>query len=111
MLSYQHGYHAGNFADVIKHSVLTCVLNYMVQKEKPLFYLETHAGRGLYDFKDAEPKKTQEYKDGIDLLWRERDTAPAVFALYLDVINSLNIQNNSIDLRYYPGSPYLALSL
>lgn len=47
MLSYQHGYHAGNFADVIKHVSLCLIMDYMTLKDKPFFYLETHAGRGL----------------------------------------------------------------
>ena len=57
MLSYQHGYHAGNFADVIKHVALTRILAYLMLKDKPLFYLETHAGKGRHDLKDKQAAK------------------------------------------------------
>jgi 23S rRNA (adenine2030-N6)-methyltransferase len=60
MLSYQHGYHAGNLADVHKHAMLATALGYLVQKEKPLTYIETHAGRALYDLSAPEAVKTGE---------------------------------------------------
>lgn len=60
MLSYQHGYHAGNLADVHKHAMLATALAYLVQKDKPLTYVETHAGRGLYDLSAPEAVKTGE---------------------------------------------------
>ncbi len=65
MLSYQHQYHAGNLADVHKHSVLAWTLNYLIQKDKPLTYMESHAGRGLYDLSAAEAVKTGEAAAGI----------------------------------------------
>lgn len=79
MLSYQHGYHAGNFADVIKHIALTHLLNYLTRKDKALFYLETHSGKGLYDLKNKQAEKTQEYKQGIQLIWPDRNTLPLFF--------------------------------
>jgi 23S rRNA (adenine2030-N6)-methyltransferase len=57
MLSYQHGYHAGNLADVHKHALLAWMLGYLTKKDKPLSYLETHAGRGLYRLDAAEALK------------------------------------------------------
>jgi 23S rRNA (adenine2030-N6)-methyltransferase len=105
MLSYQHGYHAGNFADVIKHLALTRILLYLTQKDKPLFYLETHAGRGLYDLQDKKALKTLEFQQGIALLWSQRQKLPAVFDPYIQAISGLNQEGA---LRYYPGSPYLA---
>lgn len=107
MLSYQHGYHAGNFADVIKHVTLTRLIDYLTRKEKPVFYLETHAGRGLYDLKDSQANKTAEYKQGIALLWEKRQTLPPVFHPYLGLLKDLN-PNQS--LRYYPGSPTIAIA-
>jgi 23S rRNA (adenine2030-N6)-methyltransferase len=107
MLSYQHGYHAGNFADVVKHLTLTRIMSYMVEKDKPLFYLETHAGRGMYDLKDGQSNKTEEFRQGISLLWAQREKTPPLLAPYLSVIKSLNLTDT---LRYYPGSPYLAIS-
>ncbi|MBD3763717.1 MAG: 23S rRNA (adenine(2030)-N(6))-methyltransferase RlmJ, partial [Rhodobacterales bacterium] len=65
MLSYQHLYHAGNLADVHKHAALAWVLDYMTRKEKPLSYLETHAGRGLYDLDADEARKTGEAAQGV----------------------------------------------
>ena len=106
MLSYQHGYHAGNFADVVKHIVLTRLLGYMTSKEKPMFYLETHAGKGLYDLHDKQALKTGEASQGIELLWAQRKQLPPVFSPYIQQIEQLN--SDSI-LRYYPGSPALAL--
>ena len=108
MLSYQHGYHAGNFADVIKHLGLTRLLSYLVQKEKPLFYLETHSGKGLYDLRDRQSEKTNEYKQGIQLLWPDRNKLPVLFKEYLEVIMKQLHQSDS--LRFYPGSPYFAIN-
>ncbi len=108
MLSYQHGYHAGNFADVIKHLCLCRLINYLVQKNKPLFYFETHSGRGLYDLRNSQAEKTNEYKQGIQLLWNKRKELPFLFNDYIQIINNLNDKEN---LRFYPGSPYLALQI
>lgn len=122
MLSYQHGYHAGNFADVIKHIALTRLLSYLILKDKPLFYLETHAGKGLYDLKSKQAEKTNEYKQGINLLWPDKKKLPPIFQDYLQIIESLNRplqkpatgfpknSNHDDALRYYPGSPFLAIS-
>lgn len=107
MLSYQHGYHAGNFADVIKHIVLTHLLNYLTRKDKPLFYLETHSGKGLYDLKNKQAEKTQEYKQGIQRIWPDRHTLPSVFQ---DYFQSLNQLNSTHSLRYYPGSPFFVIN-
>ena len=106
MLSYQHGYHAGNFADVLKHTTLTLLLKHLTQKDKPLLYLETHSGRGVYDLKDKQALKTGEASTGIELLWKARDQLPPVFSLYLDSIHQINEKNS---LRNYPGSPLLAI--
>ena len=65
MLSYQHLYHAGNLADVHKHALLAWMLDYLTRKDKPLSYLETHAGRGLYDLEAPEARKTGEALQGI----------------------------------------------
>lgn len=65
MLSYQHGFHAGNLADVQKHALLAVALDYMTRKDKPLTYIETHAGRGLYDLAGEQAQKTGEAAQGI----------------------------------------------
>lgn len=108
MLSYQHGYHAGNFADVIKHFTLARLLDYLTQKEKPFLYLETHAGSGLYDLNDKQAQKTGEWTSGIEILWKNRHTVPKVFSTYL---NAISVVNTSHCLRYYPGSPMIATQI
>lgn len=106
MLSYQHAYHAGNFADVLKHVTLVLIADYMVQKDKPLFYLETHAGRGMYDLSHAMAQKTGEYQQGIAPLLAKKDKSPAVLDSYINRILQLNLDK----LTQYPGSPALAIA-
>lgn len=106
MLSYQHGYHAGNFADVLKHVALTRLLAYLKLKDKPFLYLETHSGKGQYNLQDKQALKTQEFKQGIELIWNNRKTLPPLFDNYLQAINKLN---NSGEMRLYPGSPFIAI--
>jgi 23S rRNA (adenine2030-N6)-methyltransferase len=106
MLSYQHGYHAGNFADVLKHITLTRLLSYLTQKDKPLLYLETHSGSGSYDLFHHQATKTQEYKRGIELLYAKRK---ALSPLFLEYFSAIKLINSNEALRYYPGSPYLAI--
>jgi 23S rRNA (adenine2030-N6)-methyltransferase len=108
MLSYQHSYHAGCFADVIKHIGLCTILAYATQKEKPLFYLDTHAGRGLYDLNDKHAMKNQEFLLGISALWSEKNHLPSEFTPYLNAIAHWNPDGH---LRYYPGSPAFALQM
>lgn len=108
MLSYQHSYHAGCFADVMKHSILARLLNYMVQKDKPLLYLDTHAGRGSYDLLNPHALKTKEAQGGIQPLWKARAELPSLFLPYINAIEQLNPNNL---LRYYPGSSALAVQL
>jgi 23S rRNA (adenine2030-N6)-methyltransferase len=107
MLSYQHAYHAGCYADVIKHVFLSRILNYMTQKDTPLLYLETHGGRGLYDLEDHFARKTKEAHDGIFKYWPKRNNLPSPFLPFNQVIESLNTAN----LKYYPGSPQIAIDL
>ncbi len=108
MLSYQHGYHAGNFADVFKHAILSRLMHYMTQKEKPMLYFETHSGRGSYDLASPQALKTGEAHEGIEALWAQRKQLPAVFTPYLKTIQQLNAGEA---LRYYPGSPQLAIHM
>jgi 23S rRNA (adenine2030-N6)-methyltransferase len=65
MLSYQHGFHAGNLADVQKHALMAVMIDYLTRKDKPLSYIETHAGRGLYDLQGSQAQKTGEAAAGI----------------------------------------------
>ncbi len=101
MLSYQHIYHAGNLADVHKHSLLAWALSYMTRKDKPLTYLETHAGRGLYDLTDDAALKTGEAAKGI-VLAADWFAADHPYAQVLSRVRKANGQNA------YPGSPFVA---
>lgn len=102
MLSYRHSFHAGNFADLLKHIVLVEILEHLVQKETPFEYIDTHAGAGLYNLKSAESRKLQEYADGIGKL--EPGDFPEL-ARYFEVIRSFN-EPGALD--FYPGSPCIA---
>lgn len=107
MLSYRHSFHAGNFADVLKHTVATSIINYMLKKDKPLCYLDTHSGCGAYSLRSSEALKTNEFNNGIVPLWRRTDL-PAPVAAYLKQVVEFNAQSK---LEFYPGSPSIALQM
>lgn len=102
MLSYRHSYHAGNFADVLKHIVLIEILLHLGKKDKAYDYIETHAGAGLYDLRSGHAEKLQEYQTGIGKLnqadWPELNR-------YFEVINKLNTDGV---MQLYSGSPMIA---
>ncbi len=104
-MNYRHAFHAGNVADVHKHLVLVGILDYLLQKPKPLLYLDTHAGRGLYDLYGEEAARGQEWQQGIGQLMTHSLTAPLT-TRYLEVIRAMQPDPNQ--LRVYPGSPLLA---
>lgn len=105
MLSYQHAYHAGNFADVVKHALLAIILERLGQKPKSFTYYDTHAGRGVYSVDSPEMLKKPEYKDGLTKVWAAREQAPDELKPYLDVVARLNPDG---ELKVVPGSPLLA---
>src|SRR5688572_19073322 len=107
MLSYRHLFHAGNFADVFKHALLTRLLIAFSAKDKPYLYLDTHAGIGRYDLRDPWAQKAREYENGITRVWNAKD-APEALTPYLDAVRALNPNGN---LRFYPGSPLIAKAL
>jgi 23S rRNA (adenine2030-N6)-methyltransferase len=104
MLSYRHGFHAGNHADVLKHFVLIELLNYLGQKDTAYTYVDTHSGAGLYSLDTGYAMKNAEYETGIAPLWN-RDDVPAALQVYLDLVKGMNPSGK---MRYYPGSPYCA---
>ena len=106
-MNYRHIYHAGNFADVLKHAVLARLVAYMQAKDKAFRVLDTNAGIGLYDLTSEEAQKTGECRDGIGRLMAEPlpDTVAPILAPYLDAVRALNPDGG---IRYYPGSPKLA---
>jgi len=104
MLSYQHIYHAGNFADVHKHAVLCLILEALSVKEKPFFVLDAFAGRGGYELNADEAQKTGEYHSGIERLW-QKGAHPQSLECYLNAVTMFN--GSSAELSRYPGSPWL----
>ncbi|CAG7857180.1 Ribosomal RNA large subunit methyltransferase J [biofilm metagenome] len=104
MLSYQHAYHAGNYADVLKHIVLIRVLTYLKSKQKPLCYIDTHAGSGSYQLNNAEAQKNREFLNGIGAIW-QRENLPLSVACYVEMIRQCNEPGL---LSKYPGSPLIA---
>ncbi|MCF1472706.1 MULTISPECIES: 23S rRNA (adenine(2030)-N(6))-methyltransferase RlmJ [Rhizobium/Agrobacterium group] len=109
-MNYRHIYHAGNFADVLKHAVLARLVIYLQQKDKAFRVLDTHAGIGLYDLSSDESQKTGEWLGGIGKLLDAELTPAAAEVLkpYLDVVRALNPDGG---LTRYPGSPKLARDL
>ncbi len=109
-MNYRHAYHAGNFADVLKHVVVTRIVEYLKRKEKAFRAIDTHAGRGLYDLSSDEAQKTGEWREGIGRL--SSGDAPADVAMlmapYLKTVASLN---GAGGIGHYPGSPALARAL
>lgn len=101
MLSYRHAFHAGIHADVFKHSILTLLVESLLQKDKPFFYLDTHAGPGRYHLDSAMARKNREYATGIGRLW-QKDDPPGALRPYLDAVRAVNPGRQ---LRWYPGSP------
>lgn len=107
MLSYRHGFHAGNFADVLKHSLLTLAINALKKKDKPFVYIDTHAGAGKYSFKSEFAQKTCEYQQGIARLWGALQP-PDEIKEYLSAVRA---ENTGKQLVRYPGSPQLVRRL
>ena len=104
MLSYRHGYHAGNAADVLKHFILTYVLDYIKKKDKGFIFIDSHAGAGKYLISDPYMQKNKEYLQGIKkILQLKNDNI--FLKKYLDLIKSINFNS---ELKIYPGSCYLA---
>jgi len=107
-MNYRHAYHAGNFADVIKHAALTLVLDHLRKKETPFCVVDTHAGIGCYDLKSGEAEKTGEFAEGIGRLLAG-DPLPSSLDGYLAAIQAVNPDWPT--LRFYPGSPRIARAL
>ncbi|WP_430390726.1 23S rRNA (adenine(2030)-N(6))-methyltransferase RlmJ [Dyella sp. 20L07] len=113
-MNYRHAYHAGNFADVLKHSVLLALIEALQAKNTPFAFIDTHAGSGCYALDGVEAGKTGEYKDGINrLLFPDLHQSnghtgplPPLLRRWLDGI--LKLPGNENGLRLYPGSPLQA---
>jgi len=103
MLSYRHGYHAGGFADLLKHAVLSLIIEYLKRKPAPIRYIDTHAGAGIYNIGGEMAAKTGEFAQGVGSL--EFDDFPAQLQVYGDLIESYLSQER------YPGSPLITADL
>lgn len=107
-MNYRHGFHAGNFADVLKHVVSTAIVDYLAKKDAPFCVLDTHAARGDYDLVAGQAERTREYDGGIGRIWTAAD-APPLTARYLELVRAFNRERSGGDaLAAYPGSPRLA---
>jgi len=109
-MNYRHAYHAGNFADVMKHAALARIVEYLKQKDKAFRVIDTHAGLGVYDLSSAEAQKTGEWRGGIGRLLEATlpAGAQALLAPYLDAVRAANPGGG---MRRYPGSPAIVRHL
>lgn len=105
MLSYQHIFHAGNHADILKHSVLVQVLDSLNKKDKPYTFFDTHSGSGLYDLTDNRSLKTGEAQKGIEVISKLGGELPPALTRYLDFVSAY------LKDERYPGSPEIERSL
>lgn len=108
MLSYRHGFHAGNHADVLKHFILVHLIDHLLQKDKAFWYVDTHAGAARYALTDSTALKNAEFETGIGRLWG-RQGLPLALENYVAQVAALNPQGGK--LRVYPGSPQIALQM
>jgi 23S rRNA (adenine2030-N6)-methyltransferase len=108
-MNYRHAYHAGNFADVLKHAVLALVIEHLKLKPAPFRVIDTHAGIGLYDLGGEQAGKTGEWREGIGRVLAAdfSPDAAAALAPYLGVVRALN-GDDANSMRRYPGSPLIA---
>lgn len=110
-MNYRHAFHAGNFADVVKHVALALCLDRLNAKDAPYRYIDTHAGIGAYDLEGDEGTRSPEWRDGVGRVWEAERGAPAnvraALAPWLNVVRRMNAGG----LKHYPGSPVLAGAL
>jgi 23S rRNA (adenine2030-N6)-methyltransferase len=109
-MNYRHAFHAGNFADVVKHAVLARIITHLKEKPAAFRVIDTHAGAGLYDLSGPEASRTGEWREGIGRLLAA-PLAPGVRALLAPYLDAVAALNPGPDLKVYPGSPALAQSL
>ena len=105
-MNYRHAYHAGNFADVVKHAALVRLVEYLKLKDKAFRVVDTHAGTGLYDLSSQEAQKTGEWLDGIGRLL-EAELSPETQALLAPYLEAVRAANSGDSIETYPGSPWI----
>lgn len=107
MLSYRHAFHAGNHADVLKHAIEVAILKYLIDKDRPFCYVDSHAGPGGYELGRSFALKNKEFETGISKLWQQ----PKLPKLLKEYVDCVALFNNTDALTYYPGSPAIALQV
>ena len=107
MLSYRHAFHAGNHADVLTHLIEVQLLRHLIQKDKPFWYIDTHAGAGCYALDRGFSAQNAEYESGIARLWDYEDL-PDSLADYVSLVKGINQDK---EMKLYPGSPLFAMHL
>lgn len=113
-MNYRHAFHAGNYGDVLKHTLLVMLWRALQRKEKGVLYLDTHAGRGAYDLRAAPAPgragRPPEWPEGVGRLWRAGGLPPPL-ADYVELVRAFNERAGAArgELRFYPGSPWLAV--
>jgi 23S rRNA (adenine2030-N6)-methyltransferase len=109
-MNYRHAFHAGGFADVIKHIVLVRMLTHLHEKPAPFRVIDSHAGAGVYDLTAEEARRGGEWLTGIARIMQSRfsETTVPLLKPYLDIVRAFNPQR---DLQTYPGSPLIARAL
>ncbi|MDZ4760148.1 MAG: 23S rRNA (adenine(2030)-N(6))-methyltransferase RlmJ [Alphaproteobacteria bacterium] len=111
-MNYRHAFHAGNFADVVKHVALALCLDRLNVKAAPYRFIDTHAGSGLYDLGGEEAQRSPEWRDAVARLWMSGPDVPAAvveaLSAYMRVLHDINPEGA---LRLYPGSPVIAARL
>jgi 23S rRNA (adenine2030-N6)-methyltransferase len=106
-MNYRHAFHAGNFADVLKHVVLMMLVEHLKKKSAPFLFLDTHAGRGLYDLSESQAQRSGEYKAGIGrLLDIPAASLPPEVAAYVQLVRDSAGKGHSA-ITAYPGSPLI----
>jgi 23S rRNA (adenine2030-N6)-methyltransferase len=106
MLSYRHGFHAGNHADVVKHLAVVLCCQHLCKKDKPFWYVDTHAGAGMYDLNSEMSRKNEEHQQGV-LALMQASHCPAVFNDYLALVR----ESRAKIKQAYPGSPWFAAQI
>jgi 23S rRNA (adenine2030-N6)-methyltransferase len=111
-MNYRHAFHAGNFADVFKHALLSVALQCLVLKNKPLFVLDTHAGAGGYDLAGPSASRTGEWRQGIARVLAAPQP-PQALSRYIEMVRQFDrkVGGRSGDFRFYPGSPRIVRAL
>lgn len=109
-MNYRHVFHAGNFADVVKHTILTRILAYLMKKDAAFRVIDTHAGVGLYDLFGGEAERTGEWQEGIARVI-DAPLPPPVAELMAPYLGAVRAKNPNGTLRYYPGSPMITRQL